>query len=89
MKEEIQVEGYKVIVEEAEDAKGVFIASVPKLPGCIIQASKREDVETEITHAIGLYLLGLAELAKKRPKIRPSNDQPGNGDSKRKARIKG
>ncbi|MCI0504204.1 type II toxin-antitoxin system HicB family antitoxin [Candidatus Micrarchaeota archaeon] len=70
---EIMVEGFKVIIEKEE---GKFIASVPKLPGCIAQADHEEDVPRQMRKLIGLYL---AELASRKPGIRGRNAEPGAG----------
>ncbi len=64
MKEEINVEGYKILIEPAD---GEFTVSVPELPGCARQVSKRGDVEGIMRKVIGEYL---AELARQKIKER-------------------
>jgi len=50
---------FRVIVEKDED--GVYIASVPSLPGCHTQAKTYEKVMDRIREAIELYLEFLKE----------------------------
>jgi len=50
---------YKVIIERDED--GVFIASVPELPGCHTQGKTMKDLDKNIREVISLCL----EIAKK------------------------
>ena len=63
---------FRIIVEKDED--GIFIASVPALPGCHTQAKTYEKVMERIKEAVQLYLEVLKEkqqlktvLAKKQP----------------------
>ncbi|MDD5172337.1 MAG: type II toxin-antitoxin system HicB family antitoxin [Candidatus ainarchaeum sp.] len=59
---EIKVQGYTVTVEVSE---GVYIVSVPELPGCTIQVDREEDGARRIEGVMGEYL---KELAGRRPK---------------------
>jgi predicted RNase H-like HicB family nuclease len=43
-----------VVIER--DADGLFVASVPALPGCYTQAASREELMASITEAIELHL---------------------------------
>jgi len=45
---------FRVVVEKDED--GIFVASVPALPGCHTQAKSYEQVIERIKEAIKLYL---------------------------------
>lgn len=45
---------FRVIIEQDED--GVFIASVPAIPGCHSQGETYEEVISNIKEAIGLCL---------------------------------
>lgn len=49
-----QVAPYKVIVER--DADGLFVASVPALPGCHTQAKTYPELQLRIREAIALCL---------------------------------
>lgn len=53
----IKVEGYEVEITKAD---GKFVASVPRLPGCIVQVDREEDARGEIRKMMGLYLQGMA-----------------------------
>lgn len=48
---------FRVLIEQDED--GVFIASVPELPGCISQGNTRSEAISNITDAIQGYLISL------------------------------
>ncbi len=48
---------FRVLIEQDED--GVFIASVPELPGCISQGKTRSEAISNITDAIQGYLISL------------------------------
>jgi antitoxin HicB len=48
---------YRVLIEQDED--GIFIASVPELPGCISQGKTRKEVMSNIQDAIRGYLISL------------------------------
>ncbi len=45
---------FEVVVEKDED--GVFIASVPSLPGCHTQADSLKELKSNIREAIEAYL---------------------------------
>ena len=45
---------FNVVIER--DADGMFVASVPSLPGCYTQASSREELMDRIREAIALHL---------------------------------
>ncbi len=48
---------YRVVIERDED--GVFIAEVPRLPGCISQGRSREEALRNIREAIEVYIESL------------------------------
>ncbi len=48
---------YRVLIEQDED--GIFIASVPELPGCISQGKTRKEAMSNIQDAIQGYLISL------------------------------
>jgi len=50
---------FKVHVEPDED--GVFVVTVPSLPGCISQGATEEEALANIQEAIALHLRALAE----------------------------
>jgi predicted RNase H-like HicB family nuclease len=56
----ITVEGYEVEITKVDDK---YVASVPKLPGCIVQVDNEGDARGEIRKMMGLYLQGVAEKA--------------------------
>jgi predicted RNase H-like HicB family nuclease len=80
---EITVEGYKVRVDDGEDAH--FVITVPALPGCIGQVKKGEDIHAEASRLIGEYL---AELAKKKPKMKAPKERPREGGDDKKVKMK-
>lgn len=45
---------FNVVIER--DADGMFVASVPSLPGCYTQAPSREELMERIREAIALHL---------------------------------
>lgn len=45
---------FQVIIEKDED--GVFVASVPSLPGCHTQGTTFEEVRKRAKQAVSLYL---------------------------------
>jgi len=45
---------FNVVIER--DADGLYVASVPQLPGCHTQARTREELTTRIQEAIELWL---------------------------------
>lgn len=50
----MQKRRFTVIIEQDED--GIYVASVPELPGCHTQASNLDDLDLRIKEAIKLYL---------------------------------
>ncbi len=48
---------YRVLIEEDED--GIFVASVPELPGCISQGKTRDEAINNIKDAVLGYLISL------------------------------
>jgi predicted RNase H-like HicB family nuclease len=50
---------FKVHIEPDED--GVFVATVPPLPGCISQGNTEEEAIANIQEAIALHLECMAE----------------------------
>ncbi len=54
---QLNVMKFRVLIEQDED--GVFIASVPELPGCISQGKTRSEAISNITDAIQGYLISL------------------------------
>jgi len=57
----MDIKEFRVIVEQDED--GVFVASVPSLPGCHTQGKTYEEVMKRVKEAIELCL----EVAEKDP----------------------
>ena len=45
---------FNVVVER--DSEGLYVASVPALPGCHTQASTREELLSRVREAIALHL---------------------------------
>ena len=54
MKKSIKELQFKVLIEQAED--GMYVASVPELPGCYTQGKTLEEVRKRIKEAIELVL---------------------------------
>ncbi|KKU87418.1 hypothetical protein A3A64_00480 [Candidatus Gottesmanbacteria bacterium RIFCSPLOWO2_01_FULL_48_11] len=54
MKRSLQILQFKVLLEQDED--GLYVASVPELPGCYTQAKTLEEVRRRIKEAIELVL---------------------------------
>jgi len=50
----MQKRRFTVIIEQDED--GIYVASVPELPGCHTQAHNLNDLDMRIKEAIKLYL---------------------------------
>jgi predicted RNase H-like HicB family nuclease len=50
---------FTVIIEQDED--GIYVASVPELPGCHTQAKTLDELNRRIKEAIELYLEVVAE----------------------------
>lgn len=48
---------YRVLIERDED--GVFVATVPALPGCVADGPTREDALGNVREAIALYIESL------------------------------
>lgn len=48
---------YRVLIEQDED--GIFIATVPELPGCISQGKTRDETMSNIKDAVLGYLISL------------------------------
>jgi predicted RNase H-like HicB family nuclease len=45
---------YRVLIEQDED--GIFVATVPSLPGCIADGATREQALAQVREAIAGYL---------------------------------
>jgi predicted RNase H-like HicB family nuclease len=50
---------FTVVIEQDED--GIYVASVPELPGCHTQAKTLDELNRRIKEAIELYLEVVAE----------------------------
>ena len=48
------MEEFTVVIEQDED--GIYVASVPELPGCHTQAQTLDELNQRIKEAIELYL---------------------------------
>lgn len=72
MKKTIKELQFKVLIEQDED--GMYIASVPELPGCYTQGKTLEQVRTRIKEAIELVLEADKEI--KKEKIESSSSFP-------------
>lgn len=55
---------FKVLIEQDED--GVYVASVPELPGCYTQGKTLEEVRKRIREAIELVLESDKDLKKEK-----------------------
>ncbi|MGH7203262.1 MAG: type II toxin-antitoxin system HicB family antitoxin [Candidatus Levyibacteriota bacterium] len=66
-----KVLNFRVIIEQDED--GIFVASVPALPGCHAQGDSYEDAVTNVQEAIELCL----EVAKENKTYANSSIQTG------------
>ena len=55
---------FKVVIEQ--DENGIYIASVPELPGCYTQGKTLEQVRTRIKKVIGLVLKSEKGLQKEK-----------------------
>ena len=55
---------FKVLIEQDED--GVYVASVPELPGCYTQGKTLEEVRERIKEAVELVLEEEPELKKEK-----------------------
>lgn len=49
---------HPIVIEQDED--GVYIATVPSLPGCVSQGTTREEAEAAVADAIAGYLASAA-----------------------------
>jgi antitoxin HicB len=56
-KTQLNIMKFRVLIEQDED--GVFVATVPELPGCISQGKTRNEAIYNIKDAVGGYLLSL------------------------------
>jgi predicted RNase H-like HicB family nuclease len=54
---------FTVVIEQDED--GIYVASVPELPGCHTQAETLDELNRRIKEAIELYLEVETEKGKK------------------------
>ena len=54
MAKQIKILQFKVLIEQDED--GIYVASVPELPGCYTQGKTLEDARERIEEAIELVL---------------------------------
>ncbi len=50
---------YRVLIEMDED--GVFVATVPILPGCVADGATRSEAIAHVREAIALYIESLEE----------------------------
>jgi len=50
---------FRVLIEQDED--GVFVATVPALPGCVTQGLTRADALKNVQEAVEVYLESLRE----------------------------
>lgn len=48
---------FRVLIEQDED--GIFVATVPELPGCISEGTTRDEAMANIKDAISGYLISL------------------------------
>lgn len=48
---------YRVLIEQDED--GIFVATVPSLPGCVADGETREKAVEQVRGAIGVYVESL------------------------------
>ncbi|MDD3248086.1 MAG: type II toxin-antitoxin system HicB family antitoxin [Methanosarcina sp.] len=55
---------FTVVIEQDED--GIYVASVPELPGCHTQAETLDELNRRIKEAIELYLEVVAEKGKEK-----------------------
>ncbi len=56
-KRQLNIMKYRVLIEQDED--GIFIATVPELPGCISQGKTRDETISNIKDAVLGYLISL------------------------------
>ena len=50
---------FNVVIER--DSEGLYVASVPAVPGCHTQASTREELLSRVREAIALHLEDMGE----------------------------
>jgi predicted RNase H-like HicB family nuclease len=55
---------FTVVIEQDED--GIYVASVPELPGCHTQAKTLDELNSRIKEAIELYLEVVADKEEER-----------------------
>lgn len=55
---------FKVLIEQDED--GLYVASVPELPGCYTQGKTLEEVRERIKEVIGLILESDSDVKKEK-----------------------
>jgi predicted RNase H-like HicB family nuclease len=55
---------FTVVIEQDED--GIYVASVPELPGCHTQAKTLDELNSRIKEAIELYLEVVNEKGEER-----------------------
>jgi len=55
---------FTVVIEQDED--GIYVASVPELPGCHTQAKTLDELNRRIKEAIELYIEVAAEKGEER-----------------------
>jgi predicted RNase H-like HicB family nuclease len=55
---------FTVVIEQDED--GIYVASVPELPGCHTQAEMLDELSRRIKEAIELYLEVVTEKGEER-----------------------
>jgi predicted RNase H-like HicB family nuclease len=55
---------FTVVIEQDED--GIYVASVPELPGCHMQAETLDELNRRIKEAIELYLEVVPEKGEER-----------------------
>jgi predicted RNase H-like HicB family nuclease len=55
---------FTVVIEQDED--GIYVASVPELPGCHTQAKTLDELNRRIKEAIELYLEVVADKEEER-----------------------
>lgn len=72
MKKQTKILQFKVIIEQDED--GLFVASVPELPGCYTQAKTLEEVRKRIKEVINLVLESDKDI--KKEKLSSPQSQP-------------
>ena len=64
MKKSLKILQFKVLIEQDED--GLYVASVPELPGCYTQAKTLEEVRRRIKEVIAMVLEADKDLKKEK-----------------------